>query len=304
MLDQHNVLTKSFRMVRDRFQIDQSADVKLRLIGKRGSDGRRYNLPTVSEVAALVVGDFEPTSFDRDIIIESHSEQLKRISELNAAYLRLQYPLLFPFGEDGYREDIPLNGIDESSDGRKYVSSLEYFSYKIQERKNEVPTIVSAKRLFQQFLVDGYTMIESSRLLFYRLHQTHLRADFYKGLQEVVLQGDTQPSSKGQRVILSSSFIGGTRYMLQNYQDAMSVCKWAGYPDLFITFTCNPKWPEITRFVNSRGLAPEDRPDIIMSLQSQIRSPDKGFARRQHFWTSKSRYIIALLLYHNCLFLI
>ncbi|KAH0691484.1 hypothetical protein KY289_018842 [Solanum tuberosum] len=263
MLDQHNVLTKSFRMVRDRFQIDQSADVKLRLIGKRRSDGRRYNLPTVSKVAALVVGDFEPTSSDRDIIIESHFGQPKRISELNAAYLGLQYPLLFPFGEDGYREDIPLNGIDESSDGRKYVSSLEYFSYKIQERKNEVPTIVSAKRLFQQFLVDGYTMIESSRLLFYRLHQTHLRADFYKGLQEAVLQGDTQPSSKGQRVILSSSFTGGTRYMLQNYQDAMSICKWAGYPDLFITFTCNPKWPEITKFVNSRGLAPEDRPDII-----------------------------------------
>ncbi|KAG5570921.1 hypothetical protein H5410_060687 [Solanum commersonii] len=152
MLDQHNVLTKSFRMVRDRFQIDQSADVKLRLIGKRETDGRRYNLPTVSEVAALVVGDFEPTCSDRDIIIESHSGQLKRISELNAAYLGLQYPLLFPFGEDGYREDIPLNEIYESSDGRKYVSSLEYFSYKIQERKNEVPTIVSAKRLFQQFL--------------------------------------------------------------------------------------------------------------------------------------------------------
>jgi len=51
--------------------------------------------------------------------------------------------------------------------------------------------------------------------------------------------------------------------MLQNYQDAMAICKWAGYPDLFITFTCNPKWPEINRFVHSRGLHPEDRPDII-----------------------------------------
>ncbi|KAG5631139.1 hypothetical protein H5410_002856 [Solanum commersonii] len=41
--------------------------------------------------------------------------------------------------------------IDESSDRRKYVSYLEYFSYKIQERKNEVPTILLVKRLFQQF---------------------------------------------------------------------------------------------------------------------------------------------------------
>ncbi|OIT19438.1 hypothetical protein A4A49_60348, partial [Nicotiana attenuata] len=59
MLDGHNVLAKTFRMVRDRFQEDGSSNVRLRLIGKRNTDGRRYNLPTVSEVAALVVGDFE-----------------------------------------------------------------------------------------------------------------------------------------------------------------------------------------------------------------------------------------------------
>ncbi|OIT31337.1 hypothetical protein A4A49_61084, partial [Nicotiana attenuata] len=61
VLDEHNVLAKSFRMVRDRFQVDRSSNVRLRLIGKRGTSGRRYNLPTVSEVAALVVGDFEQT---------------------------------------------------------------------------------------------------------------------------------------------------------------------------------------------------------------------------------------------------
>lgn len=51
--------------------------------------------------------------------------------------------------------------------------------------------------------------------------------------------------------------------MIQNYQDAMAICRWAGYPDLFITFTCNPKWPEIQRFVEKYGLRAEDRPDIV-----------------------------------------
>ncbi|KAL6491794.1 hypothetical protein OROGR_034159 [Orobanche gracilis] len=51
--------------------------------------------------------------------------------------------------------------------------------------------------------------------------------------------------------------------MIQNFQDAMAICRWAGYPSFFITFTCNPKWPEITRFVNKRGLRAEDRPDIL-----------------------------------------
>ncbi|KAF3613622.1 hypothetical protein FXO38_36135 [Capsicum annuum] len=59
MLDCHNVLAKTFRMIRDKFQEDRSSNVRLRLIGKRGTNERRYNLPTVSKVAALVVGDFE-----------------------------------------------------------------------------------------------------------------------------------------------------------------------------------------------------------------------------------------------------
>ncbi|GJV82639.1 uncharacterized protein Tco_1522537, partial [Tanacetum coccineum] len=52
------------------------------------------------------------------------------------------------------------------------------------------------------------------------------------------------------------------RYMLQNYLDAMAMCKFYGYPNLFITFTCNPKWPEITRFLKKKGLKSEDRPDV------------------------------------------
>ncbi|XP_070037708.1 uncharacterized protein [Nicotiana tomentosiformis] len=106
-------------------------------------------------------------------------------------------------------------------------------------------------------------MIESSRLKFIRTHQKQLRVDSYKVLTDAILHGDIDPSSQGKRIILPSSFTGGARYMVQNYQDAMAICKWAGYPDLFITFTCNPKWPEITRFVESRNLNPEDRPDIL-----------------------------------------
>nr|XP_016514870.1 PREDICTED: uncharacterized protein LOC107831602 [Nicotiana tabacum] len=196
MLDDHNVLTKSFRMVRDKFHEHSQSNVRLRLIGKRNYDGRRYNLPTVSEVAALVVGDFDVSRCDRDIIVETQSGHLQRINGLNAAYLVLQYPLLFPFGEDGYREDIPLNGNDESSGGRNFVSIREYLAYKIQERNGELPTILNSRRLFQQFLVDGFTMVESSRLKFFRTHQKQLRAHMYKGLEEAVLQGEINPSSQ------------------------------------------------------------------------------------------------------------
>lgn len=48
-----------------------------------------------------------------------------------------------------------------------------------------------------------------------------------------------------QNVILPGSFNGGPRCMLGLYQDAMAVIRKLGKPDLFLTFTCNPKWPEI-----------------------------------------------------------
>ena len=35
--------------------------------------------------------------------------------------------------------------------------------------------------------------------------------------------------------------------MHERFQDAMAYVRKFGSPDLFITFTCNPKWDEITR---------------------------------------------------------
>lgn len=50
--------------------------------------------------------------------------------------------------------------------------------------------------------------------------------------------------------------------MQQNYQDAMAiVCKY-GKPDLFLTFTCNPKLPEIIDNLKPHQHA-QDRPDLV-----------------------------------------
>ncbi|XP_031099477.1 uncharacterized protein LOC116003677 [Ipomoea triloba] len=43
----------------------------------------------------------------------------------------------------------------------------------------------------------------------------------------------------------------------------MAICRHKGYPNLFITFTCNPKWPEIQRYMKKCNLNAEDRPDIV-----------------------------------------
>lgn len=68
---------------------------------------------------------------------------------------------------------------------------------------------------------------------------------------------NTQDSTKGKGVV------GSRRYMNQLYFDGMAICANIGFPDLFITFTCNPNWPEIQRIHPPMKLQPNDRPDLI-----------------------------------------
>ena len=66
----------------------------------------------------------------------------------------------------------------------------------------------------------------------------------------------------GNIVILPSSYQGSPRNMTEAYHDAMAICRNFGAPDLFVTFTCNEKWPEIIENLKP-GQQPHDRPDLI-----------------------------------------
>ncbi|GJW64668.1 ATP-dependent DNA helicase PIF1-like protein [Tanacetum coccineum] len=72
-----------------------------------------------------------------------------------------------------------------------------------------------------------------------------LRVDLYHNVCDAVTRGDTNAAGLGKRIVLPGTFVGGPRYMMQNYQDVMALCCTYGNPDLFITFTSNPKWPKI-----------------------------------------------------------
>ena len=60
--------------------------------------------------------------------------------------------------------------------------------------------------------------------------------ELYSGLNDVVVGGYIAPSFSKKRVVLHSSFMGNSRFMIENYQDAMVFCRLAGYPDLFILY--------------------------------------------------------------------
>lgn len=239
----------------------------MRIIAARQQDGSTYNLPTASEVAALIPGDFQEDMDKRDIVLQKTSGKLKRIHELHVAYLALQYPLLFPYGEDGYRLGIKKkNKSGKGKKKQKDISMRQFFAYRLQERKDEKHVLLRSKRLLQQFVVDAYTMIESNRLRYIRKNQPKFRSSNLQTVQNASAAGNNDLDNQGKKVVLPASFTGGPRYMTENYLDAMAICKHFGFPDLFITFTCNPKWPEITRFCKERNLKSDDRPDIICRI--------------------------------------
>lgn len=49
-----------------------------------------------------------------------------------------------------------------------------------------------------------------------------------------------------------NSLTGSSRYMMSNYQDAMTIYRYYSNPDLLITFTYNVNWPEIKREIKNK----------------------------------------------------
>nr|XP_042898738.1 uncharacterized protein LOC107440395 [Parasteatoda tepidariorum] len=160
----------------------------------------------------------------RDIVLELKSNEIKKIAETHRAYDALQYPLMFWQGEDGYHFEL-------------------------------------RQELFNQFIVDMFAKIESERLRFVRLNQKKLRVEEYVHLKDA-LNRDGSVHDIGKMVILPSTFTGGPRYMHERTQDAMTYVRNYGKPDLFITFTCNPQWQEVTNELMPRQRS-HDRHDLL-----------------------------------------
>ena len=85
----------------------------------------------------------------------------------------------------------------------------EYYCYKFHTRPSIFNPILHGGRLFQQFAVDTYIKIESSRLDYMWHHQNKIRVDLYQGLLDSIQAGEQNGDVVGKRRVLASSFIGG-----------------------------------------------------------------------------------------------
>src|SRR6202453_2341635 len=268
---------------------DQQATVQSRIVLQPTADRCRYNLPTANEIAAIIPGNGEEeVDKHREIIIRlkapADGNRLKRISHLNSLYSPLHYILVFPNGEQGWHSQIPSLPGPQGQVQSKNVSQRRYYVYRLHPRPNEPETIFRGGHLFQQYVVDAWASIEGSELHWLRTHQKNIRADVYQGVRDAVDGQDHHPVNLGQqgtRIILPSSHPGSARHMYQLFQDSMAIARHCQTPDLFLTMTANPNWPEIQEALlelNGENDDPDrpskcqtaaDRPDIVVRVFHQ-----------------------------------
>ena len=131
---------------------------------------------------------------------------------------------------------------------------------------NDFSHIHKGREVFHQFLVDQFAKIEGEQLAYIRSHQTELRVDQYQHLCDAINHDHVDAKNTDRLVILPSSHTGGPRYMHQLIQDVMTYARKYGNPSLFITFTCNPHWPEIKAKLFPRAC---NRPDLIARVSKE-----------------------------------
>ena len=259
---------------------EEQHTVAIQLRAERHQDLRRYNLPTADdEVAAIIPGDgSEERSDHRDIVLRLRGGGLRRISHLHPSYSTLHYVLLFPNGEDGWHPDIPAR-MGRAGRGRSQnVTQRCYYAHRLHPRPGIQPLLLWGGNLFQQYVVDAWASVEQNTLNWVKHHQKELRADVYSGLRDAALgdrDNNLNLAEHGHRIILPSSFSGGERHMNQLFQDSMAICRTFRKPDIFITMTENPNWPEIQEQLlwevppnaganhQRRKQKASDRPDIV-----------------------------------------
>jgi hypothetical protein len=147
LLHQINPYVKQYRYASELLNTDPGVDLKIVLFQDNQADRRRYNTPTASEVAAIVVGsDEDRVNYSRQIRLYKKGGEgdhyLKIISDDHSAYDPLHYVLLHPYGDHGwgyklYRK-FSIEPAHSTADIRNIQSDSEI---PIPENSDQISTI-------------------------------------------------------------------------------------------------------------------------------------------------------------------
>ena len=210
--------------------------------------------PEHGDVAVLAPGSSSQNTFGKLSITMKlrGTGDLKSIDALHPAYDPLSYVLLFPRGSQGYSKQLNITPTD-----------FYRFQLQVRDTESHYNILLRGGRLSQQYACDMFAKIESYRLNYIKISQKQIKAEKYTAVVDALNSDDE--ILPGRLTILPASVYGSPRWYARQFQDAMAIVRVMGPPDYFITFTCNPSWPEITQSIFP-GQKVQDRQDVVQRV--------------------------------------
>ncbi len=241
---------------------------QLKLIVERDSDQRRTTLLTISEVAVFISDEYNEIEH-RDIVVAKRTavdeeSRFHRISHDNVVYFSLHYVLFFSEGKSSWHWALRLRNDDHSRIKTRY-SRRAWLWYHLFERSDQYSVVQRDRRLFQQYIVDCFAIVDQSQLKFFRHNQKIICADIYKDLADAITQKDDDSKLIDCRMILSSSYIEEDRWMQQLYQNFMIIARHFEKSIMFVTCTANLHWLDIIVALESNQRV-ENQSDIVAQV--------------------------------------
>jgi len=243
------------------------------------------------DIASIISEDSSRPN--RTIVFKLRNEIRPRNIQMTSKLMEpLCYPLLFPFGEDGWSTSISR--------------SIKFYDYllhrflmpekdsngiilKMRSQGNPERLIPASRfqimfRLGQIYLVDMISRIIDYRLAFHKSRQDqifggqqHEQNDNANNIEdqaneqeigelteeytEVHHETDNSHDNIPKKTFLSQSLHGSRRHLLSLAHNALCLVSEYGRPTLFLTLTCNPYWKEIKDML-LEGETAYDRADV------------------------------------------
>ena len=218
--------------------------------------------PMNRSISAVVEKATASVPRERQVFVQKLQEnQHGSIGILSPLYEPLQYPLLYFHGTGGWQHEMKSD-----SDNKVKISQIDYYRHLFLSQKeagSDFNRFQLLGRLLNEWFVDMFSRTEDQRLNWIRHNQPKIvrRSD---ASDTVNVDGIPEGHRPG-RIFLPKSFPGSRLYQLRLLSDALAIVSRRGKPTIFLTFTCNPNWPEVKAQL-APGQIASDRPDVLCAV--------------------------------------
>ncbi|KAL3071933.1 hypothetical protein niasHS_017226 [Heterodera schachtii] len=175
--------------------------------------------------------------------------------------------------EDTQEDAVFENEVPAGELGRTNISERQFYRYRMALRgdvKDSFHWLWFARRLAEFFSISVLNRIERNELNHLKAIQVkknyrRILAREYIAAMEKGLQKWGRNAKLGSVFLMPQTFAGSRQYYQGKYADLMTMVRHLGAPTWFVTFTGNPKWPEITEALRGRQNFAH-RPDVICRI--------------------------------------